>query len=489
MKYKKYPPYPHQLHVLEMSRKNRDIGILHGLGSGKTFSSVLILRDKYTNEKRLMRTLILSPLVTLQNWANEIEMHSYIPRSNVHVLSKGGSKGKVNTFTKHAMNPETMQMNRSQIFITNYESLNSEMLHKFLMEWRPEIIICDESHMVKNPKAKRSKALVKLADLARNRIIMTGTPILNQVTDVFQQFRTMDLGETFGKNYHVFLSKYLEDENAGFKGKKQYFPKLVPRHDMFEDLTDKIYTKCHRVRTTDVLKDLPPLIRTVRAVELAPEQRKHYKQMERDFITFIEEKEGAGESKAVVAQLAVTKALRLQQICVGYLTTEDGEEITLDKNPRIDATKELLQEIVLDNKHQCILWCSFKHDYKVLAKLCDSLGITYGMITGQQNLEQKQQAMDDLASGKIDTVIANRRAGGIGVNLVTAKYSIVYSRNFSLGEEIQSEARNYRGGSQIHDSVVKIDLIATGTIDEQVVEALTNKNDISKKVVDLIRSK
>ena len=472
-----------------MSRAHRDIGILHDMGAGKTHSATLIIRDKCTQEKRLVRTLILSPLVTLINWAEEIEMHSYIPKHNVHVLSKGGSKGKVNAFTKFAMNPETMAMNRGQIFITNYESMNSEMLHKFMMEWRPELIILDESHMVKNPKAKRSKAVIKLCDVAKNRVIMTGTPLLNNVSDIFNQFRAMDLGMTYGKNYHVFMSKYMEDENAGFKGKKQYFPKLVPRHDMFDELSTKMYTKCHRVLKKDVMKDLPPLIRTTRLVELSPEQRKHYKQMERDFITFIEEKEGAGESKAVVAQLAVTKALRLQQICAGYVTTEDGEEITLDKNPRLDATRDLLQEIVKDNGHSCILWCSFKHNYGTLGKLCDSLGIAHGFINGQQNLEQKQEAMNEFNTGKTKVIIANRRAGGIGINLVAASYSIVFSRNFSLGEELQSEARNYRGGSQIHEQIVKIDLAAKDTIDEQVMEALTNKNDISKKVVDLIRSK
>lgn len=88
---------------------------------------------------------------------------------------------------------------------------------------------------------------------------------------------------------------------------------------------------------------------------------------------------------------------------------------------------------------------------------------------------------------KCRVIIANRRAGGIGVNLVAASYSIVYSRNFSLGDELQSEARNHRGGSQIHERITKIDLFAKETIDEHILDALNAKEDISKKVIDFVQ--
>ena len=116
------------------------------------------------------------------------------------------------------------------------------------------------------------------------------------------------------------------------------------------------------------------------------------------------------------------------------------------------------------------------------------MGIEYTMLTGEQNLEGKREAMDRFNNDEnIRVIIANRRAGGIGINLIAADYSIVYSRNFSLEEELQSEARNYRGGSQIHKRIVKIDLCANDTIDERVVEALSKKQNISDTIIDFAK--
>jgi SNF2 family DNA or RNA helicase len=354
--------------------------------------------------------------------------------------------------------------------------------------WRPEVIVLDEAHRIKNHKAKRAKAIIRLGIGADHKFILTGTPILNSVTDIFNMYLFLDDGATFGKNYYVFQQRYMEDENAAWSGKSNGFKKWVTRSETYGELSDKVYERGHRVLTKDVI-DLPPLVRMVRNVELGPDQRRAYKEMERDFITFVENKENSGEPAAVVATIAAVKALRLQQIASGYMSDEDGNEHTFDKNPRADLLEELVQEIVVDGGNSCILWCSFKQNYKQLSAICKKLKIPHCFITGQQNLEEKTQSMNDFNAGIKPVVIANRKAGGIGINLIKAKYSITYSRNFSLEEELQSSARNYRGGSQIHDKIIKIDISASDTIDEVVAEALYNKKDISNKIIDVVKGR
>jgi SNF2 family DNA or RNA helicase len=81
-------------------------------------------------------------------------------------------------------------------------------------------------------------------------------------------------------------------------------------------------------------------------------------------------------------------------------------------------------------------------------------------------------------------MIANQKAGGVGINLVEASYSIYYSKSFSLEDDLQSEARNYRGGSQMHHRVTRIDLVARGTIDELITSSLANKQDVSQTILD-----
>jgi len=144
-----------------------------------------------------------------------------------------------------------------------------------------------------------------------------------------------------------------------------------------------------------------------------------------------------------------------------------------------------LEKLVPD--HKVILWCSFIHNYKQLARLCKELDIEYGMITGGQSIDEKNEDIKRFrADPNCRVIIANRRAGGIGINLVEASYSIVFSRNFNLGDELQSEARNHRGGSEVHEKIVKIDLVGENTIDEHVLQALQCKQDLSKTIIDYL---
>ena len=474
----KIEPYQWQKEAMAKAIVNTDLALLADMGTGKTGATVNILRHKYYENGRQLKTLILGPLITLFNWQDEILKHSYVKQSDTVVLHKGGSVGKLKTFTR-----ETEKF-PDKIVILNYEAMLSDKLFEAIKAWGPEVIVCDEAHYCKNHKAKRSKKVAILADQAKHRYILTGTPILNNIADLFMQYRILDGGATFGKSYTVFQRKYMEDENAVWKARAQgnYFPKWVARPEKYDEVQELIFSKAIRVMKEDCL-DLPPLIRKTIKVQLSKEQKKYYDEMFRDFVTFVNEGEKSG---TVVAQLAVTKALRLQQIVTGFVATEEGDIIEIKENPRLQAVKELL--LALHENHKVIIWCSFRHNYKQLRELCESIGIKPVMITGAMTLEQKRESMYAFENDEgTRVVIANRKAGGIGINLVAADYSIVYSRNFSLEEELQSGDRNYRGGSEKHDRIVRIDLCAHDTVDEQVVEALVNKQSVSERIINIAK--
>jgi SNF2 family DNA or RNA helicase len=205
--------------------------------------------------------------------------------------------------------------------------------------------------------------------------------------------------------------------------------------------------------------------------------------MAKDFIAFIKSAK-TQKIEASVAQLAVTKLLRLQQIVSGFLKTAEGEEHLFKDTPREKALEEMLLSLTPNNK--VIVWTTFKADVRIAQNICKRNNIEYTLLTGEQSGPAKQRSIDDFTSGlEVRVIIANRKAGGIGVNLVEAKYSINFSRDFSLESELQSEARNYRGGSEQHDSIIKIDLIAKGTVDEEVQQALEQKQTISDIILDL----
>lgn len=468
----KIPPYEWQKKLLSLSIQENDVAILADMGTGKSKGLVDVLRYKFNEARRVKKTLIFSPLVTLFNWKNEWLKNSSIPEGKLHVLH-GASTKKLKAFL------DAIKHDPNQIIIVNYEAVLSDKMVKELMKWGPEIMVLDESHYVKNYKAKRSKIIHELSLMCEHRYILSGTPMTNSLTDIFMQYKILDNGATFGSNFFTFQRTYMYDQNASWSHLHTHFPKWVPRPEMLDALQNKIYSKAIRV-TKDECLDLPPFIQEVYEVELSPSQKKYYKAMEDDYVTFVEESAAKGIS---VATTALTKALRLQQIVTGYAKLDDGTEIEIEDNPRLDALEELI--CALHEKHKVIIWCSFQNNYKQIGKMLSGLKIPHVFITGEESLTEKTENMKVFNENEeIRVAVCNRKAAGIGVNLVSAKYSIVYSRNFSLEQELQSRDRNYRGGSEIHDSVIKIDLCAKDTVDEVVTKSLVDKKEISDKVIE-----
>lgn len=468
--------YPHQKRHLAISRVSNNTGMWWDCGTGKTRGVIEILRDKFNTTRRVIPTLILTPLVTIYNWKEEFLMYSKINKDIILVVDCNGAK-RNKLIKKH------IDKYPSGIIIINYEALQTKEVFNMLNEWNPEVVVGDEIHRIKNYKAQRSKLTVKLGDKASYRLGLTGTPILNSIADVWHIYRFLD-HTIFGKNFFVFRSKYMIDKNSGMP-KWSYFPNWVPNPLMYEEIQQKIFSIATRVTKEEAMPDLPDLVTTKRTVILGKDQAKAYNEMKEQFITFVNNERNEGKAEAVVAQLAMTKALRLLQITTGFVNTDNNNIIEFKDNPRLQAVRELLEELTPENK--VILWCSFKHNYEQLGRVCKELKINHVFLTGEMNVKEKKEAMDEFRSDKeCRVIIANRRAGGIGVNLVEAGYSIVYSRNFSLEDELQSESRNHRGGSQIHDKIIKINLCAKGTIDEHVIGALENKFNLSEKILDVM---
>lgn len=473
------PLWDHQVQAIRRASQSDGFGFLFEQGAGKTRACIETLRLKYMSEKRLMKTLIIAPGVVCPNWRNEFSMYSKIPKELVTVLLGTGKK-RVDNF----VDTVGTELDRAAIVVTNYESLQMKDLYALLLKWRPEVLVCDESQRIKNPQGKRAKAVLPLADVAKYRFILTGTPILNSPMDVFMQWRVLDQGRTFGKNFFAFRATYFEDANARWAGKHNYFPKWQPRPDTYARFQVLIEQTSLRVLKKDCL-DLPPMVRTEIEVPLSSEQTKMYRQMYNDYIAFCEKETAEGRPRTVTAQLAITKALRLQQIVCGFVPVEQTEDTyVIEDNPRIKALEELLEDICVEGKHKVIVWATFRQNYKQIEELCKKLKLKCAGIYGGLTKNEVQDNIEAFTKGDAQVMIANQKAGGVGINLVEASYSIYYSKSFSLEDDLQSEARNYRGGSQMHERVTRIDLVSRGTIDELINTALANKQDISTNILD-----
>lgn len=467
------PLYQHQKDVVELSKHTNELAIFHDLGTGKTRSVIEILRNIFNTNSRIKRTLILGPTAVIYNWRNEIEKFSKIPVERVYVCSSGASR---DVKLQKAIDQGAL------IVTLNYEALVSKKIKDLILKWKPEILICDESHKTKSPSAQRSKAVFEIAKLTQHRFILTGTPILKNTMDAFMQFKILDLGKTFGQNFFSFRAEYFMDKNAAWAGKQNHFPLWVPRPEKEKALLDRIARKAHVVYTKDCL-DLPPYTNIIEKVPMSDEQKKAYIQMRDFFVAFVKE----NDKNPAIATIAPVKALRMMQICAGHVTLDNQETVTFDNTPKLERLKELIEEIRDD--HKFIIWTAFKYDNKEACKLLQQMGIKFVVITGDQTTLEKQQAVDAFQNDPTVTgVVSTLSAGGTGITLTKASYSFVLSRNFSLGDNLQARARNYRSGSQQHEKITNYDLVVEDSVEEKVAQALSNKEEVGKLVLEWARN-
>lgn len=428
----------------------------------------------YLHEGRLLRTVILCPVAVRISWKREFLAHSNIPEEYITVLEGNGQK---------RIEQMTRAMEKPGIIILNYEAIRTPAIHGKLLKWCAqgiEAIVFDESHKLKNHASKTTKLAIKLADQAQYRYILTGTPILNSPMDIFSQFRVLDGGATFGSNFFSFRAKYFYDKNAGMPSHK-HFPDWRP-HVGIEDAFNKlIYQKGVRIMKEECL-DLPPLVKQEVYCPLGKQQAVLYKEMRDDFITYLED-------EACVATLALTKALRLQQIVCGHVVTENSTR-PINKNPRLELLRDMVEEYSPDQK--IIIWASFRESYKTIGRMLDEvlklqhIDSYFVPLVGGMTDFDRQTAIDSFQNDPdCRVILANQAAGGTGITLTAASIAIYYSKSFSLEHDLQSEARCHRGGSEIHKKVTRIDIVATNTIDEIINEALRSKASMADRILEL----
>ena len=459
---------------------------------GKTPTAIAMLRYLCNRDRKRLRTLVFAPPRVLPNWKKELQAHANFGDDKIILLQGAGSR-RFSTF-------KTGCANGAHIFITNYESLLMPDLFDAFAQWKSEFIIFDESHRLKSTTSKRSKAAEKLANprekvgketlirQAPYKMILTGSPILNNLMDLYQQVKIMDGGETFGYwdyrthrqeplTFRGFQMTYFTDRNAGMP-KDKHFPKWEIKtleKDNFDGkaaITKLIAPKSMRVERKDCL-DLPPTSRVVIECELSAQQKKLYVEMKRDFITWY-------KNEAVVAKMALTKTLRLLQITSGFVKTDSGEEIYLDDIPKQDALHELLQDILPSGK--CLVWSVFKENYRQIREVCEKLGVEYVEVHG--DISSKQQDINVLRFQREENVrvfIGHPESGGEGINLVQAPYNIFYSRTHSLKHSIQASARNQSADSK-HEKTVRYDIVAKGTLDHLVADIVVEKENMAQEV-------
>lgn len=482
------PPRDHQLEVFDWCAPKPNVALFWEMGTGKTTEAILWLRYKYTQEKNLDRTLIVAPVATLYNWTDEFRLNAPpVVADSVFVPYMRTRKMKFTGVERAKAIRET----ESRIITINPESLDNDDVVQALLLWKPVNLIVDEIHRFKGHEMttgsknketpSRLARLLSISDRCENRMGLSGTPILNSYLDLWAQFRIIDGGKAFGRNFYSFRETYFEDKNLKWKGNAKYFPDWQPKAKCAELVSEKIAAISSRKTQAECL-DLPELIFEKCYVEMDEDQSRAYYQMETQMITEV-------NNGVCAAVNALSKVNRLLQILSGHLPVEHdlhGDKVLtyFKNNSRMKLLEEKLLE--LTPEHKVIVWSTFQASYPRLRELFKKIGIEWSEVVGGTKDRQGEieRFRDD---PKCRVMLSHPKAGGVGVNMTRAKYAIYYSRDYALGDRLQSLKRNHRDGCQDHDRLIVLDLVVRDTMDEEVLEALLRKENFSENVLDRIR--
>jgi SNF2 family DNA or RNA helicase len=365
-----------------------------------------------------------------------------------------------------------------KFFLMNVEAIRTkngfQPAFEFLKKNKNTLLCIDESTCIKNPKAIQTKAAFKLAALADRRFILTGTPMTQGPLDLFSQAKFLHSGAIPYRTYTGFKAAFAEQETC-YAGNRS-FQKIVGYRNL-EHLTEIMKPFSLRLLKKDCL-DLPEKIWQTQLIEMTKAQTKAYQDLKTHALTEL------AYGDIVSSTIPLTTIMKLQQICSGFVTTDDGKEIELPNN----KIKALLQ--IAENAKPLVIFCAFRRNVSQIANaLADHYDpkriVTY--IGGMDN-NARTEARERFQNGEADFILCTS-AGAKGLTLTRANTLVYFSNSYQLETRLQSQDRIHRIGQE--ETCNYIDLTCQGTIDQRILEALQNKKQLSDMVladlVDLIK--
>ena len=463
----KTEPYEHQKDALKKCYNKEAFAIFAEMGTGKTKIALDNACILY-NQGKIDRLLVIAPKGTYMNWVDQ-EIPIHIP----DYVDKKVVAWKQSTSQKYMSELKSMMNNNFElkIMVMNVEAFStkrgSDFARLFLIG--RSMMIIDESTTIKNPKAKRTKAILDLRKETKYRRILTGSPVTQSPMDLWAQMDFLDPEILGQSSYYAFRTRYAVVIEATAAGGTHRYQKIVKFRNL-KELGDRVAPHSYRILKKDCL-DLPDKVYTKREVELSDEQKKAYGEMKANAMAILK-----GESMTAVNVL--TQLIRLHQITCGHMKTDSAEILDL-KNNRLDELMHILGE----TSGKVIIWANYIHDIQAIEKAISAEYGTSSCCTyyGATPTEERQKCINAF-QGKtsIRFFIGNTQTGGYGITLTAASTVIYYSNNYDLEKRIQSEDRAHRIGQE--NKVLYIDLVTKGTVDEKIIQSLRNKVNIAKEI-------
>ena len=410
-------------------------------GTGKTVTTLTIIAEQFTG-----KTLIIAPKRVAETvWDSEVKKWEHLKHLRVSKIIGSPEKRQA------ALNAE------ADIYLINLENvawlcgLSDKLVFTNL--------IIDESSRFKDPSTKRFKALKKHLKGFSRRLILTGTPTPQGMSDLWSQVGILDLGQRLETSLTKFRDKYMQPDQINRHTRVVYSWKLKNGTDQV--IQDKISDICYSLKAEDYLQ-LPPLTSLYHKIEIDKNVRTKYDELRKDMVVDI-------KKEKITAPTAAALANKLLQFTSGAVYNEDGEAQEVHR-----SKLEYLESIMEESSSPTLVFYHFKHSLQRLR-----LQFPQAVVLGDDNIGAWRR-------GEIRMLLAHPASGGIGLNLQcnvgdTAQ-TVWFDLPWSSENYIQANARIYRQGQE--KPVIIHHLAVSNSIDEHVVKVLDGKINLQEALLD-----
>ena len=415
------------------------------MGLGKTLQTITFLQYA-CNEYKKETHLVVCPTSLLYNWENELK--KFAPQLTSFIYYKGNRNFDAAVFKQY------------NIILTTYGCVRSDI--EQLEQLRFGYIVCDESHVIKNPSAQLSKAIVRLQ--SRNRLALSGTPVQNNTFDLYTQMNFINPGllgnrEFFKSTFSQPIDKYGDKERSA-QLKKLIYPFLLRR------------TK------EQVAKDLPAKTEITLWCEMGEAQRKIYDELKyyyRESLLQRIAEDGIGNSAVYILE-GLTK---LRQACNAPQLLKDYKDVT-GASVKLEELLNELEENTGD--HKVLVFSQFTGMLQLIADALKKDAVPFLYLDGSTKAEQRQglvQQFQTTDDAKI--FLISLKAGGVGLTLTAADYVYLVDPWWNPAAEQQAIDRTHRIGQQ--QKVFAYKMICRDTVEEKILALQEKKQSLVKDII------
>lgn len=447
-----YHPHDYQKYSIEFVKTHPIAALLLSMGLGKTSTTLTALDDLLFDSFEIHKVLVIAPLRVTKVWLDEVKKWNHLNYLRCSLVV-GTEQERKRALWANA-----------DIYIINRENVQW-LIDESGIPFDFDTLVVDELSSFKNFKTKRFKSLMKVRPMVKRVIGLTGTPTSNGLMDLWSEFKLLDQGKRLGRFITNYRDQYFRPDKRNGQVVFSYKPLPFAEDAIYDKISDITIS----MKANDYL-NMPELISNHIEVEMSEKEMKVYQELKQELVITLGDED-------VTASNAASLSNKLTQMANGAIYL-DNHESAIIHDRKLDALEDLI-EAQCDKPVLVAYW--FKHDLDRIKNRLEELKVNFKEIKTEASIE-------DWNKENIEVGLIHPASAGHGLNLQEGGSTLIwFGLTWSLELYEQTNARLYRQGQK--DRCVVIEHIVTkGTIDEQIIKALEEKDKSQSRLIDAVKA-